>query len=65
MIADLRKRVERTPVAAFSIRMSAGHEYAVPTLGHVCLPLGGRSVVGSDDEGIVAVVPALHLSALI
>ncbi len=65
MIADVRRRVERAPFIPFSIRMSDGHEYPVPTRDHIYLPPGGTRAIVSDDEGIVAILPALHMSAVL
>jgi hypothetical protein len=65
MTADIRKRLEEMPFVPFWIRMTDGREYPVPTLDHVYLPPGGTRVVVSDDEGIVALLPALHISGII
>jgi hypothetical protein len=65
MTPDIRKRLEEVPFVPFSIRMSDGREYSVPTLDHVYIPPGGTRVVVSDDKGIVSLLPALHISGVI
>lgn len=65
MIGDIRKHLADIPFVPFSIRMGSGHEYPVPTIDHIYLPPGSTRVVVSDDEGIVSVLPALHINGLI
>lgn len=65
MIADIRKHLAVAPFSPFAIRTADGQEYPVPTLDHIYLPPGGQRVVVSDDQGIVAVLPALLISGLI
>jgi hypothetical protein len=65
MIAEIRKHLDKTPFQPFSIRIADGHKYPVPTLDHVYLPPGGAWVVVSDDEGVVAVLPAPLISGLV
>jgi hypothetical protein len=45
--------------------MSDGQEYPVPTVDHVYLPPAGRRVVVSDDDGVTAVLPALHVTGVL
>ena len=65
MIGDIRKHLEITPFMPFRIRTAHGREYPVPTTDHIYLPPGGARVVVSDDEGFVAVLPALLISGLL
>jgi hypothetical protein len=65
MTADIRRQMEQIPFEPFTIRMSDGHEYPVPTTDHIYLPPGGTRIVVSDDEGAVAVLPVLHMTGVI
>lgn len=65
MIGDIRKHLEITPFVPFRVRTADGQEYPVPTVDHIYLPPGGARVVISDDQGFVAVLPALLISGLI
>ena len=65
MIADIRKHMDVSPFVPFRIRTTDGQEYPVPTIDHIYLPPGSSRVVVSDDEGIVAVLPSLHISGLL
>ena len=65
MIGDSRKHLEVTPFVPFLIRMADGHEYLVPTVGHIYLPPGRTRVVVADDQGVVTVLPALLISGLV
>ena len=65
MISDIRKHLAVVPFSPFSIRTADGQEYPVPTLDHIYLPPGGQRVVVADDQGLVAVLPALLISGLI
>jgi hypothetical protein len=65
MIGDIRKHLAITPFAPFRIRTADGQEYPVPTLDHIYLPPGSTRVVVSDDEGVVAVLPALLISGIL
>ena len=65
MIADIRRLLEQTPFVPFSVRTADGREYRVPTSDHIWLPPGGRRVAISDDQGMVAWLPALMISGLV
>ena len=65
MIGDIRDRLKITPFTPFRIRTADGNEYPVPTLDHIYLPPKGTRVVVSDDEGSMAILPALLISGLI
>jgi hypothetical protein len=65
MIADIRKHLHVRPFTPFSVRMTDGREHPVPTLDHIYLTPRGNRVVISDDDGIVVVLPALHISGLV
>ncbi|MBA2432087.1 MAG: hypothetical protein H0V56_08215 [Chthoniobacterales bacterium] len=65
MIADIRSQLARTPFMPFAIRTSDGNEYPVPSLDHILIsPRGGRIIV-TNDEDTVAVLPTLHISAIV
>jgi hypothetical protein len=57
--------LEETTFVPFSVRSTDGREYPVPTIDHICLPPAGGRVIISDDEGMVVVLPGLHISALV
>jgi hypothetical protein len=65
MTGDIRKHLEETPFVPFSVRTTDGREYPVPTVDHIYLPPTGGRVVISDDEGVVIVLPGLHISGLV
>lgn len=65
MIGDIRKHLAIVPFEPFRIRIANGQEYPVPTIDHIYLPPGSTRVVVSDDEGFVAVLPALLISGLL
>ena len=65
MIGDIRKHLAITPFEPFRVRTADGREYPVPTVDHIWLPPGGTRVAVADDEGIVAVLPALLISGLL
>ncbi len=65
MIGDLRRHLAIAPFAPFRIRTADGREYPVPTVDHIYLPPGATRVVVADDEGVVAVLPALLISGLL
>jgi hypothetical protein len=65
MTGDIRKHLEETPFVPFSVRTTDGREYLVPTVDHIYLPPTGGRVVISDDEGVVIVLPGLHISGLV
>ena len=45
--------------------MADGREYPVPTVDHIYLPPGASRVIVADDEGLVALLPALLVSGLL
>ena len=65
MIAEIRRHLEARPFTPFAVRMTDGREYPVPTLDHIYVTPRGNRVVISDDEGIVVVLPALHISGIV
>ena len=65
MIADLRDRCDKARFLPFTIRTSDGHDYAVPTIDHICFPPGGRRVVVANDKGIVSILTPLHITGII
>ena len=65
MTGDIRKHIQETPFVPFLIRTTDGHEYPVPTVDHIFLPPTGGRVVISDDEGVVIVLPGLHITGLV
>jgi hypothetical protein len=65
VITDIHKHLEKVPFVPFHIRMADGREYPVPTIDHVYLPPAGGSAVVADDEGVVIVLPAVHMSGLV
>jgi hypothetical protein len=65
VIADVRRQLERVPFAPFSIRMSDGRTYPVPTVDHIYIPPRAAKAVVSDDEGVVAILSALHMTGVI
>ena len=65
MIGDIRKHLADSLFVPFIIRLGSGHEYPVPTIDHIYLPPGSTRVVVSDDEGLVSILPALHINGLI
>ena len=64
MIGDIRKHLAIAPFEPFRIRTADGREYPVPTIDHIYLPPGATRVVVADDEGVVAVLPALLIIGL-
>jgi hypothetical protein len=64
MIADIRKQIARVPFEPFSIRTSDGHEYPVPTVDHIYITPTQRRIVVADDEGVVVLIPVLHISRI-
>ena len=64
MIDDIRKQVKRIPFVPFSIRMSDGQEYPVPTVDHIYITPTGRRVIVADDEGVTVLLPVLHMSGI-
>ena len=64
MIGDIRKHLEITPFVPFRLRTADGREYPVPTIDHIYLPPNSGRVVVADDEGFVAVLPALLISGI-
>jgi hypothetical protein len=65
MVRDIRKHLGVTPFVPFRIRMADGHEYPVPTVDHIYLPPCSTRVIAADDEGMVAVLPALLISGFV
>ena len=65
MIGDIRKHLETAPFRPFRIRMADGREYPVPTIDHIYLPPGASRVIVADDEGLVALLPALFVSGIL
>jgi hypothetical protein len=65
MTGDIRKHLGETPFVPFSVRTTDGREYPIPTVDHIYLPPTGGRVVISDDEGVVIVLPGLHISGLV
>ncbi len=65
MIGDIRRHLELTPFAPFSVRTADGREYPVPTIDHIWLPPAGNRVAISDDQGAIVVLPALMISGLV
>jgi hypothetical protein len=65
MVDEIRRQIERTPFASFSIRTSDGHEYPVPTLDHVHISPRGTRIIVIDDADVVAVLPILNVSGVI
>jgi hypothetical protein len=65
MIDEIRKQLERVPFLPFSVRTSAGHEYAVPTVDHAYITPRGNRVIVTDDKGTVAILGPLHINSVI
>ena len=65
MIDEIKKRLQRVPFTPFSVRISDGHEYAVPTVDHAHISPRGNRVVVFDDEGTSAILGSLHITGVI
>jgi hypothetical protein len=65
MTGDIKKHLEITPFAPFTIRTADGHHYPVPTIEHIYLPPAGGRVVISEDDGTVIVLPGLMITGLL
>ena len=65
MISDIRKHLETVPFEPFRLRTADGREYPVPTIDHIYLPPGSGRVAVTDDEGLVALLPALLISGIL
>jgi hypothetical protein len=64
MIQDVREHLEAVPFEPFSIVMSGGKVYSIPTADHANVnPRGNRLVVWLDDGGSV-IVSGLHITAI-
>ncbi len=59
MIEDIRRLLETRPFKPFSIELSSGQIYNVPTAGHAAInPLGDRVIVWFDDgPGVTLIGP--------
>ena len=65
MLSEIRKLLEVTPFRPFAVRIVDGHEYPVPTVDHIYLPPGARSVIVSDDQGVTVSFPAFYVTGLV
>jgi len=66
MVDDIRKLVDRRPFMPFTIRMSDGQQYPVPSTDHIHFsPRGTRVFVSDDSDDSVAILPVLHVSGVI
>ena len=63
MIARIRHLLRQSPFVAFTIHTSDGRNLRVPTLDHLAIS-GNFSVVVTNDNGEVDILPALHISGL-
>jgi hypothetical protein len=64
VIGDIKRHLENVPFVPFTIRMTDGREYPVPTLDHIYFPPVGSRVVVSDDQGYIIALPSLHMSGI-
>src|SRR5438045_749019 len=64
MTPDLRQYLAAIPFVPFSIVMSSGRRYPIPTADHAGLdPSGKRAVVWFDD-GSGVTISAIHITAI-
>ena len=64
MTPDIRQFLTAIPFQPFSIVMSSGHRYNIPSRDHAGInPRGSRVVIWFDDGGSVT-VSALHIAAI-
>ena len=65
MIDDIRDHRGATPFQPFALRMADGREYPVPTVDHIWLPPGGRSVLVANDRGGTVSLPVQFVTGFV
>jgi hypothetical protein len=65
MVAEIRQLLDVVPFQPFVVRIADGHEYPVPTIDHIYLPPGAKSVIVSNDEGVTVSFPAFYITGLV
>lgn len=63
MLEQLRKLIQVSPFRAFRLELSGGRQVRVPHRDHIMVTTKGIIVV-EDDDGLVDIIPALHLAAI-
>ena len=62
---EIREHLSEVPFQPFALRTADGREYPVPTIDHVWLPPGGRSIVVSNDRGITVRLAPLLIAGIV
>ena len=63
MLEELRKWIRAVPFQLFQIELSGGRVLRVPHADHILVTSGG--IVGvEDDDGLLDVVAALHITSI-
>jgi hypothetical protein len=65
MIDETRKQLGYVPFVSFSIRVSDGREYSVPTVDHPYITPRGNRLIVIDDKDTVAILGPLHINGVI
>jgi hypothetical protein len=61
MVEQIIKLLHAVPFLPFKIRTSDGKEYRIPTGDHVLALSNSPSIVVVDDDGLYAILSALHI----
>lgn len=64
MVKELKRHISASPFTPFTLIMSSGQQYKVPTPDHAGLsPTGSHAVIWFDDDSSVT-LSTLHMTAI-
>ncbi len=61
---EVAKLLGQIPFLPFTIEMSSGTHYSIPTRDHIYVGPKGSMVVVSNDRGLYNLLPILHITAV-